>query len=92
MPFCFGKMMTLDSLSPRMPHRVTAIDWAALPAGEGHRLRSLGLEEGAVVELLHRGVLFWRDPLAVRIGRMTVALRRKNAAAVSCVPIDGGAA
>ena len=79
--------MTLDSLPPRMPHRVTAIDWAALPDGEGHRLRSLGLEEGAVVELLHRGVLFWRDPLAVRIGRMTVALRRKNAAAVSCAPM-----
>ena len=81
--------MTLDSLTPRRPHRVTAIDWAALPTAEGHRLRSLGLEEGAVVELLHRGMLFWRDPLAVRIGRMTVAMRKKNAAAVSCAPIAG---
>lgn len=84
--------MTLDSLPPRHPHRVSAVDWSALPEGEGHRLRSLGLEEGAVVELLHRGVLFGRDPLAVKIGRMTVALRRKNAAAVSCAPIEGGAA
>lgn len=81
--------MTLDSLTPRVPHRVLAIDWAALPEGEGHRLRSLGLEEGAVVELLHRGMLFWRDPLAVRIGRMTVAMRKKNAAAVSCAPMTG---
>ncbi len=81
--------MTLDSLPPRNPHRVTAIDWAALPEGEGHRLRSLGLEEGVVVELLHRGVLFGRDPLAVRIGRMTVAMRRKNAAAVQCFPVAG---
>ncbi len=79
--------MTLDSLPPRIAHRVTFIDWAALPDGEGHRLRSLGLEVGAVVELLHRGVLFWRDPLAVRIGRMTVAMRRKNAAAVLCFPM-----
>ena len=84
--------MTLDSLPPRIAHRVTVIDWAALPDGEGHRLRSLGLEEGAVVELLHRGVLFGRDPLAVKIGRMTVAMRRKNAAAVVCALIDGAAA
>jgi Fe2+ transport system protein FeoA len=26
----------------------------------------------------------WRDPLAVRIGRMTVALRTKVAAAIDC--------
>lgn len=55
-----------------------------MPDGEGHRLRALGLEEGVAVEALHKGILFWRDPIAVRVGRMTIALRRKAAAAIIC--------
>jgi ferrous iron transport protein A len=74
----------LDLLPLRQKRRVTSIDWAAIPDGEGHRLRSLGLDEGVFVEPLHRGVLFWRDPIAVRVGRMTIALRRKVAAAILC--------
>ncbi len=76
--------MTLDTLPLNAPAYITAIDWTAIPETEGHRLRSLGLDAGAPVEALHRGILFWRDPLAVRVGRMTVALRRKVAAAISC--------
>ena len=47
-------------------------------------MRALGLEEGVAIEALHKGILFWRDPLAIRVGRMTIALRRKAAAAVTC--------
>jgi ferrous iron transport protein A len=78
------QFVQLDLLPLRQKRRVTSIDWAAIPDGEGHRLRSLGLDEGVFVEPLHRGVLFWRDPIAVRVGRMTIALRRKVAAAILC--------
>jgi ferrous iron transport protein A len=74
----------LDQLPLRQKRRVTSIDWAAMPTSEGHRLRSLGLDEGVFVEALHKGILFWRDPIAVRVGRMTIALRRKVAAAIMC--------
>lgn len=76
--------MQLDQLPLNQHATVRSIDWAALPDGEGHRLRSLGLEEGVRIEALHRGILLWKDPLAVRVGRMTIALRRKVAAAILC--------
>ena len=45
------------------------------------RLLEIGFEEGLGVELLHQGP-FGRDPLAVKIGTMTVALRRTEASAI----------
>ena len=74
----------LDQLPLNKSATVRAIDWAAMPEGEGHRLRSLGLEEGVRIEALHKGILLWKDPIAVRVGRMTIALRRKVAAAITC--------
>ncbi len=74
----------LDQIPLNKGFIVRAIDWAAMPESEGHRLRSLGLEEGVAIEALHKGILFWKDPIAVRVGRMTIALRRKVAAAISC--------
>jgi ferrous iron transport protein A len=76
--------MNLDTLPLGATARITAIDWSAISDAEGHRLRSLGVDQGVLVEPLHRGILFWRDPLAVRVGRMTVALRRKVALAIRC--------
>jgi len=43
------------------------------------RLLELGFVEGAKVELLHEG-LFGRDPIALRVDDMRVALRRHEAA------------
>jgi ferrous iron transport protein A len=63
---------------------IRTIHWDDLPDQEGHRLRSLGFETGVAIEALHRGILMWRDPLAVRVGRMTVALRNNVAAAIDC--------
>jgi ferrous iron transport protein A len=72
----------LDQLPFRMPARVTGVDWSSLTASEAKRLRHLGLDEGVTVEALHGGPI-GRDPLAVRIGRMTVAIRRAHAQTIS---------
>lgn len=74
----------LDELPLNSRARVQTIDWAAIPESEGHRLRSLGLEEGVGIEALQKGILLWRDPIAVRVGRMRIALRRKVASAILC--------
>lgn len=71
---------------PRLePGMVSAVDWHLLSEPEGRRLRELGLDEGVEVELLHRS-FFGRGPIACRIGRMTVALRRHVAAAIHVSP------
>jgi len=74
--------VTLDQLPLRTPARIVAVDWAALVPEEALRLQALGLDEGAHVQLAYRGVFTTRDPLAVEVGRMTVALRRVHARAM----------
>lgn len=74
--------MTLDGLSTGSFARITVIDWASLADGEGQRLRALGLDVGAKVAVSHRGVFAGNDPLAISVGRMTVALRRVHAQAM----------
>ncbi len=76
--------MQLDHLPLNRAAVIRAIDWDVLPDQEGHRLRSLGFEPGVTIEAMHKGILVWRDPLAVRVGRMTVALRSNVAAAIDC--------
>lgn len=73
--------MTLDVLPFNREATITTIDWTALSERDGRRLRELGFDEGVPVTALH-GAGFGRDPLAVRIGRMTVAIRRAHAVAV----------
>lgn len=46
------------------------------------RLLELGFVEGARVEVLHEG-LFGRDPIAMRVDDMRVALRRHEAASLT---------
>ncbi|MBF9152969.1 FeoA domain-containing protein [Novosphingobium jiangmenense] len=84
--------MTLDQLPIGMPARIASVDWSALVAEEAQRLRALGLDEGARVTLAYRGVFMGRDPLAVEIGRMTVAIRRVHALAMTVEPIAQAAA
>lgn len=45
------------------------------------RLLEMGFVEGARVEILHQG-LFGRDPIAVKVDDMRVALRRRDARGV----------
>jgi ferrous iron transport protein A len=76
----------LDRLPVGSKARVASVDWAALDEGEANRLRNFGFDEGVTVELLHLGP-FGRDPIAIRVGRMTVAIRRKHAGAVGVTPL-----
>lgn len=45
------------------------------------RLLEMGFVEGAAFEVLHEG-LFFRDPIALRVDDMRVALRRRDASDV----------
>jgi ferrous iron transport protein A len=45
------------------------------------RLLEIGFEEGLEVELLHEGPIS-RDPIAVKIGNITIGLRRAEADAI----------
>ena len=74
--------MTLDLLPLGRSARILAVDWALLADEEGQRLRALGIDAGAEIAVAHRGIFGSRDPLAVTIGRMTVALRRSHARAM----------
>lgn len=78
--------LPLEMLPVRRRATVTAIAWDRLAVPEARRLREFGFDEGVNVEILHRATLF-RGPVACRIGRMTVALRRSVAAAIT-VTID----
>ncbi|KLI65300.1 FeoA family protein [Aurantiacibacter marinus] len=74
---------TLDSLAPLTRAEILSVDWDSLAPDEGKRLRALGLDEGARVAIAHRGVFFGRDPIAILIGRTTIALRRTHARAMT---------
>lgn len=74
--------MTLENLPRGARARIVAVGWDRLVAEDGARLRALGLDAGAQIGIAHRGVFGGRDPLAVTIGRMTVAVRRVHAAAM----------
>ncbi len=73
--------MRLDELPLRRPATVSTIDWTALRPAEARRLRELGFDQGVTIEALHVGPI-GRDPIACRIGRMTIALRRALAASI----------
>ncbi|MFC3442950.1 ferrous iron transport protein A [Sphingobium rhizovicinum] len=75
--------MRLSDLPLRQPAYVDLIDWSALSPSEGQRLREFGLCEGASVEALHHGGFLGKGPIACKVGRMTIAMRRAHAAAIT---------
>ena len=77
---------SLDHLTVGTKARVASVDWDSLDEGEACRLRHFGFDEGVTVEPLHLGP-FGRDPIAIRVGRMTVAIRRRHAGAIHVQPI-----
>ena len=82
--------MRLDQLPLRQASRIASIDWTDLAPREAQRLRELGFDEGVDVEVLHRATL-GQGPIACRIGRMTVALRRAVAGAIHVSPMPAAA-
>ena len=79
--------VSLDQLAVGTKARVSSVGWDGLDESEACRLRHFGFDEGVTVEPLHLGP-FGRDPIAVRVGRMTVAIRRRHAGAIRVVPIE----
>jgi ferrous iron transport protein A len=70
-----GYVGTIDHLAPE-------VEGSALSAAElERRLIELGFVEGARVEILHEGII-GRDPIAVRVENVTIAVRRREAMAV----------
>ena len=58
---------------------------AGLPPTElENRLIEMGFIEGARVEILHEGT-FGKCPIAVRVDNATVAIRRRDAMAISVI-------
>ena len=76
-----GPIIPLDQLKLGTRAQITTIDWESLGQSEANRLRNFGFDEGVSIEPLHLGP-FGRDPLAVKVGRMTVAIRKAQARAV----------
>lgn len=80
--------VSLERLPRHQRATVAAIEWDRLAAPEARRLRELGFDEGVGIEVLHRATL-GQGPIACRIGRMTVALRRAVAGAIHVAPLAG---
>jgi ferrous iron transport protein A len=79
--------MTLDLLPIGQRARIVAVDWSLLVDEEARRLRALGIDVGARIAVAHRGVFAGKDPLAIMVGRMMVALRRAHARAMTVEPV-----
>ncbi|KQS48155.1 MULTISPECIES: FeoA family protein [unclassified Sphingomonas] len=84
------RSVSLETLPRKQHATVAAIEWARLAGPEARRLRELGFDEGVDVEVLHRATL-GQGPIACRIGRMTVALRRAVAGAIHVSPMPAAA-
>ena len=78
----------LDQFAMRRPARVVSIDWDGMSDDEARRLRALGLDRDVRIEKMYAGVFGFRDPIALKIGRMTIAIRKRHA---MCILVEGGA-
>ena len=80
-------LLTLDLLAPAERGEITAVAWDQLAPDEAKRLQALGLDIGTRVAVAHRGVFFGKDPIALIVGRTTVAVRRAHARAMQVTRI-----
>lgn len=83
-------LTTLDALAAGQSATVIHLAPAARPHGDGgvdlsRRLMELGFVPGEKIRMLKRG-LPGGDPLAVKVGQSTFALRRFEAALISIQP------
>lgn len=79
--------MRADQLPYDRTGIITGVDWQSIDPATASRLRDFGVDEGVSIQLMHCGPV-GRDPMAIRIGRMTVALRRTQAAAIRVALAD----
>jgi ferrous iron transport protein A len=78
----------IDQLAAGVPAIITGIDRRACGETVWRRLHEMGFDEGVDVEVLHKAPL--GDPIALRVGNMTIAIRRAEAALVE-VAVGAGA-
>lgn len=83
-----GRAMSLrlDQLAIGQTAIIRRLDPSMLGDVALRRLRAMGFSEGTQVQTVHRGILFGHDPIAVRAGRMTLAIRAAQAAAIEVEP------
>lgn len=74
-------MTRIDTLAAGLPAIITGIDRAACGDTVWRRLHEMGFDEGVDVEVLHKAPL--GDPIALRVGNMTIAIRRAEAALIA---------
>lgn len=74
--------LRLDQLAIGQSAIVSRLDPDLLGEVALRRLRAMGFSEGTRVEPVHRGVMLGSDPIAIRAGRMTLAIRAAQAAAI----------
>jgi ferrous iron transport protein A len=77
--------MPLADLATGALARVVSVSPAEAPAGVGRRLAELGFLPGEAVRVVARGLMA-REPIAVRVGTGTFALRRFEAACIRVCP------
>jgi ferrous iron transport protein A len=70
----------IDQLAAGVPAIITGIDRRACGETVWRRLHEMGFDEGVDVEVLHRAPM--GDPVALRVGNMTIAIRRAEAALI----------
>lgn len=73
-------MTRIDQLAAGTPAIITGIDRTACGDTVWRRLHEMGFDEGVDVEVLHTAPL--GDPIALRVGNMTIAIRRAEAALI----------
>ena len=81
----------LDGAPPGVPFRVRHVDHDPSVPERARQLEEIGFFPGEHVTVMARGVP-GGDPLAVRIGLSTFALRRAEAACVRIEPVPRAAA
>jgi ferrous iron transport protein A len=80
-----GRLVRLSTTRPGDAGVIVDVRAESHPGGHGvgvdelqRRLLEFGFVEGAAIEVLHQGAIR-RDPIAVRLDDMRVALRRRDA-------------
>lgn len=74
-------ILPLGQLRPGQCGRVISIDSAGLEPELEERLLRMGIAEDAVIQVLHEGPVR-RDPVAVKVDGVVIAMRRREASAV----------
>ena len=77
---------SIATMRPGEIATIVAIDRHCCHPATAQRLHEMGFDEGVDLEVLHRAPL-GGDPVAVRVGNMTVALRRALADVIDVEPL-----